>query len=65
MGDYLRGSGTRADPYVIHNEGAWEKFMSYSLYGANAGHRLAKYFEVVANIDCGGKTYAMGGNSGI
>ena len=64
MADYLRGSGTQADPYVIHNEGAWEKFMSYSLYGANAGHRLAKYFEVVANIDCGGKTYAMGGNSG-
>lgn len=65
MGDYLRGSGTQADPYVIHNEGAWEKFMSYSLYGANAGHRLSSYFEVVANIDCGGKTYAMGGNSGI
>jgi hypothetical protein len=64
MGDYLRGSGTQEAPYVIHNEGAWEKFMSYSLYGANAGHRLSSYFEVVANIDCGGKTYAMGGNSG-
>lgn len=65
MGDYLRGSGTQTDPFVIHNEGAWEKFVSYSLYGANAGHRLAKYFEVVATIDCGGKIYSMGGNSGI
>lgn len=65
MGDYLRGSGTQTDPYVIHNEGAWEKFLSYSLYGTNAGHRLSKYFEVVANINCGGKTYFMGGNSGI
>lgn len=39
--------------------------MSYALYGAAAGHRLANYFEVVASIDCGGKTYAMGGNSGV
>jgi hypothetical protein len=45
---YLRGTGTAADPYVIHNVAAWAKFLSITApcFMTNA------YFEVVSDIDC-------------
>lgn len=47
--DYLRGTGTAADPYIIHNAAAWAQFFCND---REAGY----FFEVVADIDCGGVT---------
>lgn len=45
--DYLRGAGTSADPYIIHNVAAWTQFF-------NVDKNSGKYFEVIADIDCSG-----------
>lgn len=42
--DYLRGAGTQADPYVIHNSVALSEFLTN-------GYKSSLYFEVVANIN--------------
>lgn len=44
--DYLRGAGTSADPYIIHNVAAWTQFF-------NVDKNSGKYFEVITDIDCG------------
>ena len=48
VADYLRGTGTSADPYIIHNAIAAQAFFSQTApcFMTNA------YFSVVANIDC-------------
>lgn len=60
--DYLRGAGTSADPYIIHNIAAWTQFF-------NVDKNSGKYFEIVNDIDCGGITltgidYFKGGING-
>lgn len=51
--DYLRGTGTAADPYLIHNLAAWDAFLS----NTTPCFTTSATFEVVSDIDCGGKTY--------
>lgn len=48
--DYLRGTGTKADPYIIHNAAAFIAFLSTTA----PCFMTAAYFEVIADIDCGG-----------
>lgn len=62
---YLTGNGSQADPYIIYDEQSWELFISYGKYGSSAGCRSSSYFRVIADINCGGKAYDMGGNSGV
>lgn len=45
--DYLRGDGSQANPYIIHNAAAWAQFFCTDL-------PKGYFFEVVADIDCGG-----------
>lgn len=47
--DYLRGAGTSADPYIIHNVAAWIQFFTVD-------KARGLYFEVISDIDCGGIT---------
>lgn len=54
--DYLRGSGTQADPYIIHNAAAWAQFFCTD---SPKGY----FFEVVADIDCGGVTLVKVGDN--
>lgn len=46
--DYLRGTGTSSDPYIIHNVAAWVQYF--------VDKKKGLYFEVVADINCGGIT---------
>lgn len=61
---YLTGNGSQSLPYIIYDEQSWELFISYTKYGAAAGFMTQQYFSVVSDINCGGKAYGMGGNSG-
>ena len=58
--DYLRGTGTQADPYVVHTPAALKQMLTADAFSG-------KYFEVVADIDCGGETfvYSSAWNSNV
>ena len=45
---YLRGTGTQADPYVIHDASAVQQFFSLT----EPNFTTNAYFSVVADIDC-------------
>lgn len=47
--DYLRGTGTQADPYVIHSPAGFKQFFE-------ADRASGNYFEIVCDIDMGGQT---------
>lgn len=54
---YLRGTGTAADPYVIHNAEALQKMLTVDFDGN-------KYFEVVNDIDCEGAIFTYTSENG-
>lgn len=52
MAGYLRGTGTQADPYVIHDAGAVQTFFTTS-----PGVLTDAYFDVINDIDCAGLVF--------
>jgi hypothetical protein len=51
MAAYLRGAGTISDPFVIHNSVALKQLFTLDCSSES-------YFEVVADIDCGGEVFS-------
>jgi len=59
---YLRGSGTQADPYVIHDVGAWQAFWGVT----EPCFKTSAFFSIVADIDCGGIIFnGVTGSAGL
>lgn len=50
-GDFLAGSGTEADPYLIAKEADLKKLSTQSALGANQGDYAGMHFKVTADID--------------
>lgn len=58
MSAYLRGTGTAADPYVIHNAEALKEMLAVDFASG-------KYFEMVNDIDCAGAVFEYTSTSSI